>query len=192
MEHPQDTSLRQTFDQVKQKQQELDNLDPQSAAFKHVLQSAIQSLERCQKLIVDLSVFSPNEELEDVSTQNMQYLTVEYLLAELLLKSYDHNRLASLRRSSRLLESFLERLYQYSMISTSDRKLFERFQENRSNFSLLSTSNAEERRKVKISRFQEEKQLKKKLEVSYARKCFWSVLTRVSVSTNTIGRRQRR
>lgn len=165
MEDSQDLSLRQSFDQLKQKRQDLDDLDPRSASFKDIQRQAIQGLERCQKLIAELSVFSPNEELEDVSTQSMQYLTVDYLLAELLLRSYDHNRLGSLRRSSRLLESFLERLYQYAMLSTADTRLFERFQENRSAFTLLSTSNAEERRKVKISRFSEEKQLEKKLEV---------------------------
>jgi immunoglobulin-binding protein 1 len=166
MEEPKDTSLRETFDLVKQKQQQLDIMDPQSAIFKDNLQFAIQNLEHCQKMIKDLSIFSPNEELEDISTQNLRYLTVDYLLAELLLKSYEKTRLASLQRSSRLLESFLERLDQYSTLSKADRKLYERFQDNRSGFSLLSTANAEERRRVKISRFQEEKQLKKKLEVS--------------------------
>ena len=165
MNETQDTSLRETFDRAKYNQQRLENLDPRSDDFQDHLEAAVSGLVRCLKLVKELSVFSPNEELEDISTQNLQFLTVDYLLADLLLKSYDENRLASLRRTLQLLESFLDRLDHYSMLSPSDRKLYERFQENRSNFSVLSTSNAEERRKVKVSRFQEEKQLKQKLEV---------------------------
>ena len=167
MDDTQDTSLRETFDHVKQNQQELQNLDPRTDAFRDHLESALNGLVRCLKLIKDLSIFSSNEELEDISTHNLQYLTVDYLIAELLLRSYDENRHASLRRCLQLLESFLERLDQYNILSSKDRKLYERFQENRSSFSLLSNSNAEDRRKLKISRFQEEKLLKQKLEVRW-------------------------
>jgi immunoglobulin-binding protein 1 len=158
-------SLGQTFRQAKDNQQELDSLDPRSDGFKEMLSSVVRDLERCQKLVVELSIFSPNEELEDISTQNIQYLTIDYHLAELKMKAYDQNRLDSLKRCFLLLESFLERLDLYRMLSTTDRKLFERFRENRSKFTLVGTSNAEERRNAKIKRFQEEKELKKKLEV---------------------------
>lgn len=165
MDETQDKSLRETFDQAKSDQQTLEKLDPRSDEFRAHLEAAISSFVRCLKFIRDLSVFSPNEELEDISTQNLQFLTVDYLLADLLLKTYDENRLASLRRTSQLLESFLDRLDHYSILSVKDRKLYERFRQNKSKFSLLSTSNAEDRRKVKVARFQEEKQLKQNLEV---------------------------
>ncbi len=162
----QDTSLKQAFAQAKYNQQSLDNLDPRSLQFRSIIDSAIQQLQACQKLIQDISLFSPNEELEDISTQNIQFLTVDYLLADLLLKSYDESRLASLNRSTSLLDGFLNRLDQYSLLSSPDRKLYEQYQENKAKFSLVSSSSPEERRRLKISRFQEEKQLKKKLEVS--------------------------
>ena len=165
MDEIEDASIQQTLNQVKDNQQQLQLLDPRSDAFRDNLESAVRGLVRCQKLIKDLSLFSPNEELEDLSTQNLQFLTVDYLLADLLLKSYDQNRLHSLRKASQLLDNFLERLDQYNMLSALDRKLYERYQETKSSFSLLATSNVEERRKFKISRFQEEKQLKQKLEV---------------------------
>jgi immunoglobulin-binding protein 1 len=158
-------SLRQMFRQAKVNQQELDSLDPRSDGFKETLASVTTDFERCQKFVIELSIFSPNEELEDISTQNIQYLTIDYRLAELKMKTYDQNRLESLERCLLLLESFLERLDLYRMLSTTDRKLFERFRENRSKFTLVGTSNAEERRNTKIARFQEEKELKKKLEV---------------------------
>ena len=165
MEEPQETSLRETFGQAKYNQECLQNVDPRSDEFRDHLEAAVSGLVRCMKLINHLSVFSPNEEFEDISTKNLQFLTVDYLLADLVLKSYDENRLASLRRTSQLLESFLERLDHYRMLSSGDRKLYERFQASRSNFSLLSTSHAEDRRKAKVSRYQVEKQLKLKLQV---------------------------
>ncbi len=165
MGEPQDGSLRESFNQVKHDQQQLESLDPRTDAYKDHLAAAVLGLVRCQKLVKDISVFSPNEELEDISTQNLQFLTIDYLLADLLVKSYDNDRLASLKQILQLLEGFLERLDQYSMLSLKDQKLYHLFQENRSNFSLLSTSNAEARRKAKILRFQEEKQLRQKLEV---------------------------
>ena len=159
-----DRSLREIYVEARAQKDQLDDLDPRSSAFKETLQATIRDLEQCQKLIDDLSIFSPNEDLEDLSTQSVQYLTVDYLMAELLQKSYDGNRLAALQRVSTLLDKFLTRLDQYSMLSADERKLFERYQETKAGFSLLP-ANPEDRRKLKIKRFQEEKDLKKKLEV---------------------------
>jgi immunoglobulin-binding protein 1 len=64
-----------------------------------------------------------------------------------------------------LLETFLNRLDNYGILSVENRKLYEQFSENRSSFQLASSKNMEERRKVKVARYQQEKSLKAKLEV---------------------------
>jgi immunoglobulin-binding protein 1 len=64
-----------------------------------------------------------------------------------------------------LFEDFLGRLDNYGILSAENRKLYERFMEDRLSFQLASSANAEERRKVKVARFQQEKSLKAKLEV---------------------------
>jgi immunoglobulin-binding protein 1 len=64
-----------------------------------------------------------------------------------------------------LFEDFLSRLDNYGILSAENRKLYERFIEDRLSFQLASSANAEERRKVKVARFQQEKSLKAKLEV---------------------------
>ena len=166
MEDQQDISLQQSFDRVKQIEQSLASLDPRSDFFRQSQQQVMHDLERCRSLISNLSIFSPNEELEDISTQNLQYLTVDYLLADLLLQSYGDSRIQSLQTSAHLFMSFLDRLDQYNVLSTADRKLYERYQEDKSEFSLLPTKNAEERRRLKIARFQEEIQLIRRLNVS--------------------------
>ena len=66
-------SLKELFQKTKTQHDDLDSLDPQSEAFKSSLQSIIESLEQCRQLIQQLSIFSKNEEVEDISTQDLQY-----------------------------------------------------------------------------------------------------------------------
>jgi hypothetical protein len=94
-----------------------------------------------------------------------RYLAVDYLLAELLLRSYSGDRLSQLKHASELLGSFLTVLDQYDLLSKADQKLYERYQDNKQSFSVVTTSNVEERRNTKVARFREEKALKEKLRV---------------------------
>ena len=165
MDGTDERSLREVYQQARTKRDQLSDHDPRSSAFRELLSSTLSDLELCQKLISGLSIFSPNEELEDLSTQSIQYLTIDFLLADLLQRTYDEHRLAALKKVFTLLDSFLTRLDQYRLMSAGDRKLYERYQESRAKFSVLPT-NPEDRRRVKIKRFQEEKELKRKLEVS--------------------------
>lgn len=160
------SSLRQLFTSARGRQQELDAHDPRSNVYQESLHSAISSLEECRQLLSKLAVFSLNEEVEDISTNDLQYLTVDYQLAELLLRSYASDRARSLQQVLELLEHYLTRLDAYGILSVENKKLYEKFIENRTSFSLSSSTNLEERRRVKVARFQEEKSLKSKLEVS--------------------------
>ena len=176
-------SLRRLFNQAKNQQDELDSLDPRSANFKDTLQSIIDNLQQCHQLMQQLSLFSTNEEVEDIATQDLQYgyscafarvpllmgdiryLTVDCLLAEMEIKAYGADRLSSLRKANALFESFLTTLDQYRLLAASDRELFERFLEQPNSFRIVASDNAEDKRRIKIARFQEEKSLKQKLQV---------------------------
>ncbi|KIW21493.1 hypothetical protein PV08_02073 [Exophiala spinifera] len=157
-------SLKETYNEAKLRQTQLDSLDPRSSSYKDTLQSIIDNFERCRQLIRQLALFSPNEEVEDIATQDLQYLTVDYNLAEMKIKTYSEDRLSSLQASLALLESFLTQLDNYGLLDSSNHKLYERFLEQRHGFRIVSSSNPEEKRKIKITRFQEEKALKQKLE----------------------------
>ncbi|KIW64598.1 hypothetical protein PV04_09521 [Phialophora macrospora] len=157
-------SLGALFKQAKDQQDELEGLDPRTAQFKDTLQSIIHSLELCRQLIQQLSLFSTNEEVEDISTQDLQYLTVDHLLAEIKIKAYGADRLSSLREAGDLFEKFLTQLDHYSLLAASDRKLYERYLEQKASFRIVETNSAEEKRKIKIARFQDEKSLKQKLQ----------------------------
>jgi immunoglobulin-binding protein 1 len=71
-----------------------------------------------------------------------------------------------LQQASELLENFLTRLESYELLSKQNNKLLDQYQDSRKGFQLASTTDAAERRRIKVARFQEEKGLKTKLEVN--------------------------
>lgn len=161
----QDKSLSNLFKKAKSDQDELDPLDPRSDDFKSLLQSCISSLKQCQDLIDRLALFSPNEELEDIATNNIQYLGVDYILAELAMKSYSTNRKSQLNEASELLENFLTRLDEYNLLTPPDTRMLQSYKADREHFRMVSdTVGLEAKRNIKIKRFQEEKQLKSRLK----------------------------
>lgn len=94
-----------------------------------------------------------------------RYLTLEYLLADLLQRSYSSDREALLRRSLENYEGYLSHMDDYGLLNDSNRKLYERYTSKPTSFSLTPVNDPATRREAKVSRFREEKELKQKLEV---------------------------
>jgi hypothetical protein len=95
-------------------------------------------------------------------------MAISYHLAELVQRIYGDvsSRRPILLKAQGFYERFLKLLDSYDMLGKSDAKLFEAYLEDRTNFSTASTRDAAARREAKVARFREEKELKKKLEVS--------------------------
>jgi hypothetical protein len=129
---------------------------------------AIQLYEQCLSIADRLSLFSPNESLEDIGTVDLQYLLLNYRIAELVLRINSRERKANLQRSQKSYERYLKQLDNYDMLSKNDAALLEQYRESPNSFSTASTADAAARRDTKIRRFKEEKALKQKLE--YLRK----------------------
>lgn len=71
-ERPQ--SLRALFAAAKEQKKALESsLDPNGEPFRNSVLTAITNLEECQILLGQLSLFSSNESLEDISTTDLQY-----------------------------------------------------------------------------------------------------------------------
>ncbi|KAL6710208.1 Type 2A phosphatase-associated protein 42 [Coniothyrium glycines] len=141
--------------------------EPNSASYQENLNVAITTYQQCLKLAEQVSLFSPNETLEDITSSDLQYLAIHYHLAELVQKAYSTD--ISVRKQNLLLsrghyEQFLKSLDSYDILGKSDSKLFEAYSEDNNNFSTANTRDAAARRDAKITRFREEKELKKKLE----------------------------
>ncbi|EGC44583.1 TapA protein [Histoplasma capsulatum var. duboisii H88] len=139
-------------------------LDSPSSENTPALSEVIAEFEDCQRRIAQLSLFSTNESLDDITTGDLQYLTTDYVLADLLQRSYDTDRVKALQRSRDEYEKYLERLDQYGLLSLEDKKLYERYTENPRSFSLCPLNDAVARRNIKISRYRDEKELKQQLE----------------------------
>lgn len=159
-------SLRSLHHEAEQKRGTIENsFSSNSASFQDNLLSAIRLYEECVKTAEQISLFSPNESLEDITSADLQYLLLHYRIAELVLRINGHEqRRANLQRAQRGYEQYLKQLDNYDILAKDDARLLEQYQDSPTTFSTASTSDAASRRDTKIKRFKEEKTLKQKLE----------------------------
>ncbi|OCK73730.1 type 2A phosphatase-associated protein 42 [Lepidopterella palustris CBS 459.81] len=158
-------SLRALFTEAEAKRQELDSFpNPNSTPFQELLAAAIATYEECLRVVAQVGLFSPNETLDDISSGDLQYMLINYHLAELLLRITGGDRKSYLKDARVDYERFLKLLDSYDILSKSDARLLEKYLDNEDTFSMASTTDAAARRETKISRFKEEKELKRKLE----------------------------
>ncbi|KAF1982201.1 type 2A phosphatase-associated protein 42 [Aulographum hederae CBS 113979] len=158
-------SLRGLFSQAEEKRAQLDAYpSSNSPSYQESLRSTISDYEECLRVSDQVTLFSPNETLEDVSSGDLQYMLITYYLAELILRINGGSRKANLESASTQYEKFLKLLDSYDMLSKGDARLLEQYRENRKSFSTASITDAAARRETKISRFKEENTMKRKLE----------------------------
>ncbi|KAF1924297.1 type 2A phosphatase-associated protein 42 [Didymella exigua CBS 183.55] len=163
-----DQSVRGLFAKAERDREELGrSYEPNSPTYQETLEKAIATYIQCLKKTEDFSLFSPNETLEDISSSDIQYMSINYHLAELIQKVFTPEvsaRKEHLLQARARYELFLKLLDSYDVLSKGDAKLFESYNEDKRNFSTVSSVDAAARRDVKIARFREEKELKRKLE----------------------------
>lgn len=162
-------SLKSVYEEAEKRQSLIQNsFDSNSSSFQDNLIIAIQLYEQCAKIADRISLFSPNESLEDIGSSDLKHLLLNYRIAELVLRINRHEeRRANLERASESYEKYLKQLDNYDLLSKEDGKLFEQWKESPATFSAASTVDPAARRDTKIKRFKEEKALKQRLE--YAR-----------------------
>ncbi|CAI6332557.1 unnamed protein product [Periconia digitata] len=161
-------SIRALFISAERLRNSLSNIyDSNDATFQDSLFHAIATYESCLKLSEHVSLFSPNESLDDISSSDLEYMSIAYHLAELVqkLRTTDiASRKTNLLEARNYYERFMKLLDSYDMLSSSDGKLWEAYTDDKDHFSTANTKDAAARREVKIARFREEKELKQKLE----------------------------
>ena len=68
-----DIDIRTLFTSAKTQRTELEaSADPTSSTYQENLQAAIASLEECRKIADHISLFSPNETEDDISSGDLQ------------------------------------------------------------------------------------------------------------------------
>ncbi|KAF3043097.1 hypothetical protein E8E11_007415 [Didymella keratinophila] len=163
-----DQSIRGLFAKAERAREELgESYEPNSPIYQENLEKTIATYIKCLKKTEDFSLFSPNETLEDITSSDIQYMSINYHLAELIQKVFTPEvraRKDHLLQARARYELFLKLLDTYDMLNKADAKLLESYNEDKQNFSTVSTKDAAARRDVKIARFREEKEIKRKLE----------------------------
>lgn len=158
------SSLREVHEAAEQNRRTIESsVSSNSPTFQENLLSALQLYEQCLNIADRISLFSPNESLEDIASADLQYLLLNYRLAELCMRVSGSDRKSTLLRAQQSYERYLRLLDSYDMLPKSDAQLLEQFQESPSSFSTAPSADPAARRDAKIRRFKEEKSLKQKL-----------------------------
>ncbi|KAF2645253.1 type 2A phosphatase-associated protein 42 [Massarina eburnea CBS 473.64] len=165
-------SIRALFLTAERLRNQISNAyDSSTPTYQENLSAAIATYESCLTLSEQVSLFSPNESLDDISSSDLQYMSIAYQLADLVqkIRSTDiAERKENLLKAREYYERFYKLLDVYDILSKSDTKLWESYLEDKAQFSTASTRDAAARRETKIARFREEKELKKKIDYIHA------------------------
>ncbi|EGN95591.1 hypothetical protein SERLA73DRAFT_186691 [Serpula lacrymans var. lacrymans S7.3] len=124
-----------------------------------LIKSALTDLLHLNSRIIALSVFSPNETLEDISTRDLAYLSVPYVSAEVENRRRTTDpgeRMALLDQVQNHLRSYLENLDNYEIVQEAERALYEQ--------KSIAVKDAAKRRDMKIKQYQKEKDLRARIE----------------------------
>ena len=174
-------SIKSLFSSAERQRKDIEaSWDSNTATYQQNLAAAISTYEDCLKLADRLSLFSPNETLEDLTSGDLQcvstanprysanqerYLIINYRLADLILRLSSKDRKSTLQKAREAYEGYLTLLDHYEILSTADKKLYNEYTEAPASFSTILTKDPNARRDAKIANFRQEKELKKKLEV---------------------------
>ncbi len=125
-------------------------------------------MEESTKLVNELSLFSSNESIEEISTNSIKYLLLPAILADLTIKlqSID-NRLDSIKRAQIYFKDFIQRLNDYQICDIEVKQSDDSPNDTTNKSSLMSEPSLESAaisRNQKINRYREGKELDSKLK----------------------------
>lgn len=83
------------------------------------------------------------------------------------MKSYNNDRTRLLAQAADSFQNFLGSLDDYDLLAKKDKEVFKSYLEAPKRFQIAASSDFNERRRLKIERFQAEKGLKSQLEVRH-------------------------
>ncbi|KAG6889835.1 hypothetical protein C0995_014313 [Termitomyces sp. Mi166 len=124
-----------------------------------LIQSSLKDISALSSRIAGLSLFSPNETLEDISTADLVYLLVPYVLSEVrgrVRTTEREERIVVLKQTQKDLQSYLLYLDNYEIVPQDERALYDR--------RASAIGDPPKRRELKIKQYQKEKDLKARIE----------------------------
>ena len=117
--------LQPKFVEAQQLFQKIDDSSMAStdARFQDEVKRCISLMTECRALVKSQSVFSKGEEVEDVNTEDLKYLLVEYYMGQLELNLVDDVRSRHLTVANVLFASFLDKCDKMGIMNSEDRQL---------------------------------------------------------------------
>ncbi|KAJ2929982.1 hypothetical protein H1R20_g7097, partial [Candolleomyces eurysporus] len=136
-------------------------LPPSSPQKQPLIAQSREDLKTVHARIIELSLFSPNETVEDISTKDLIYLSLPYALSEAQSRVQADSRsarLESLDQTQRYMKSFVSLLENYNIVPAPERELFEK--------QASSIRDPAKKRELKINQFKKEKDLKNRIQAN--------------------------
>ncbi|EPS41962.1 hypothetical protein H072_4026 [Dactylellina haptotyla CBS 200.50] len=160
------TTLKSAWDKAERQRKDLATFtDYNSTSYKTAVAEALSTVSTCKDIINNLSLFSVNEILEDVSTSSLQFILVDAYRGDLLLKQHDRaTRLTTLHSARAAYRSFLSLCDSYALLGTYEKKAYQASDKISATVFSEILPDAAARRNAKIERYKEEKELKAKLD----------------------------
>ncbi|KAG0379116.1 hypothetical protein BGX24_001642 [Mortierella sp. AD032] len=154
-----DESLAQVFQKAEVLYLDIQKstLASNSDEYQSKVNQSIRGFELSSRMVRQLSLFSENEFMEDISTKDLRFLLTEYYLGELFLKRVTPNRLADLNTGKEHLDHFLLQCETHDILTSGDKKYLEQLTTN-------APKDAATRRGEKIARFKREKEMRNQIE----------------------------
>ncbi|EIN07061.1 hypothetical protein PUNSTDRAFT_70691 [Punctularia strigosozonata HHB-11173 SS5] len=128
-----------------------------------LVRSARRDLQEVISRVNALSLFSPNESVEDVSTRDLVYLFTPFAAAEAegrVRMSEPEERIERIIASRGYLQTFVDRLLSYGVIPEAEQKLY--------GASSTQVQDATRRREMKIKQYKAEKELRAQIEARFS------------------------
>ncbi|KAH8980372.1 TAP42-like protein [Lactarius hatsudake] len=127
-----------------------------------LIEAALADCRDSRARVAHLALFSPNETLDDISTQDLVYLFVPYVLAEIESRARTterDDRLARLGEAEEGFTKFVSNVELYEIASESERELYAK--------NASSIADPARRRETKIKQYQAEKEIRARIEVKF-------------------------
>ncbi|KAH9023882.1 TAP42-like protein [Lactarius hengduanensis] len=124
-----------------------------------LIDAALADCRDSRARVAHLALFSPNETLDDISTQDLVYLFVPYVLAEIESRARTterDDRLALLREAEEGFTKFVSDVELYEIASESERELYAK--------NASSIADPARRRETKIKQYRAEKEIRARIE----------------------------
>ncbi|KAF9227779.1 TAP42-like protein [Gyrodon lividus] len=136
------------------------NLPTVDDETQELIREALSDLIQLNSRVANLSLFSPNETLEDISTRDLVYLSIPYIRAEVQnrVRTTDRDeRLNNLTQTQSHMRTYVCSLETFDIVSETEHALYAQ--------QPSSIRDAAKRREVKIKQYKAERDLRTRIEL---------------------------